>query len=109
MPGWLFDRVKFAIPSWEYRAKYTVNEKWGPVFVVVTPGTNVLIVADPDVAKKILVKRNEFGPIEIACSETIAPRRKTISVLMPIGSNDGNVWWKRRLGMRPSASQSPIE
>jgi len=68
LPKFLFDRIKPTIVGWEARCYYEVNEQWGTNFILVTPGCNTIYVADPDVADEILVRRKDFGKLEIATS-----------------------------------------
>ena len=66
MPKLLFDRVKLTIPGWEYRCKYTMNHRLGVNFVLVSPGCNTIFIGDPDLGNTILIRRKEFGRIEVA-------------------------------------------
>ena len=46
--------------GWAFQDKHALHDELGPVFVVVTPGGNEVIVADPQAAHTILSRRKEF-------------------------------------------------
>lgn len=66
LPRIVYDKLKVTIFGWEYRCRYTVNHALGPVFVLVTPSSNEVWVADPDMATNILLRRNDFLQLEFA-------------------------------------------
>jgi len=68
LPKFVFDRIKLTIVGWEARCYHEVNERWGAVFILVSPGCNTIFVSDPEVADAILTRRKDFGRIEIATS-----------------------------------------
>ncbi|KAL6720095.1 hypothetical protein ACLMJK_002016 [Lecanora helva] len=46
--------------GWTFQDKHALHDELGPVFVIVTPGGNEVIVADPDAAHIVLSRRKEF-------------------------------------------------
>lgn len=58
--------MKLTIPGWEARCHYEMNAKLGTNFVLVSPGGNTIFVGDPEVGSAILIRRKDFGRIEIA-------------------------------------------
>ena len=66
LPKIVYDRIKVTVFGWEYRCRYTLNEKLGPVFVLVTPASNEIWIADPDMAANVLLRRNDFLQLEFA-------------------------------------------
>lgn len=46
--------------GWSFHDKYALHDELGPVFTVVTPGGNEIIVADPQATHTILSRRKEF-------------------------------------------------
>ncbi len=61
LPRPLFDRIKLTIPGWEYRCRYSVNEQLGATFILVSPGSNTVFIADPEIAHAVLSRRKDFG------------------------------------------------
>ena len=66
LPSWLYNRIKLTIHGWEFRDRWQVNAKLGPSFVLVNPSGIELVVADPDVAQQVLVRRNDFLQMPIS-------------------------------------------
>ena len=66
LPKYLYNRIKVTIFGWEYRCRYAVHEKLGPVFVLVTPASNEVWIADADMAANVLLRRNDFLQMELA-------------------------------------------
>lgn len=46
--------------GWMFNDKYALHQELGPVFIIVTPDGNEVIVADPQVTHTILSRRKEF-------------------------------------------------
>lgn len=65
LPRSLYDRIKAGIYGWEFLSKYEMFARMGPNFMLVTPGNNELMVADPDTAHDILMRKNDFFQNEI--------------------------------------------
>lgn len=66
LPRFIFDRVKLTIPGWEFHCKHTVHDRFGDVFILVSPGCNTVFVGDPEIAHDVLNRRRDFGKIEVA-------------------------------------------
>lgn len=66
LPRPLFDRVKLTIPGWEYHCHYSVNDQLGATYILVSPGSNTVFTADPEIAHAVLTRRKDFGRIETA-------------------------------------------
>ena len=43
-----------------FHDNYAIHKELGKVFVLVTPSTNQVIVADPEVAYSIMTRRKEY-------------------------------------------------
>lgn len=46
--------------GWSFHDKHALHDELGPLFTVVTPGENEIIVADPQATHTILSRRKEF-------------------------------------------------
>ena len=66
LPSCIYNRIRTAIFGWEFRCRYTVNAKLGPVFVLVTPARNEVWVADPRMASEVLARRKDFLQLDMA-------------------------------------------
>ena len=66
LPSVVYDRIKVAIFGWEFRCRYTVHAKLGPVFVLVTPARNEIWIADPEMAQAILSRWRDFSQLEMS-------------------------------------------
>ncbi|KAK3175927.1 hypothetical protein OEA41_007249 [Lepraria neglecta] len=66
LPKAVYDRIQPAIYGWEFLARYTVFDRLGPTFILVTPGKNELYVAEPEIAHSILMRRNDFAHLPLA-------------------------------------------
>lgn len=66
LPLPLYDAVFVTGQGWEFKDKYEIHRRIGPVFMLVTPGLNELWVAHPEVAHSVLLRRKEFLQLDIA-------------------------------------------
>ncbi|KAG4030675.1 hypothetical protein MFRU_011g01330 [Monilinia fructicola] len=66
LPRFIFDWVKITIPAWEHYCKYSIHEKWGTSFILVSPSENTIYVGDPDIAEGVLTRRKDFPKIGVA-------------------------------------------
>ncbi len=56
-------------PDWVWQEQYKPFEKFGGIFMIVSPGKNMVSVADPDAITQITTRRNDFPkPIEVYTS-----------------------------------------
>ena len=46
--------------GWQFNEKHALHDELGPVFLIVTPGGNEVVVADAQVAHTVLSQRKEF-------------------------------------------------
>ena len=60
LPAWLWRRVRPIVYGWEFHTRGAVIEELGPVFVIVTPSTNKLWIAEPALANDVLARRKDF-------------------------------------------------
>jgi hypothetical protein len=60
LPTFLNDRVQLAINGWDHLTKYSVQERLGTAFMLVTSGTNQLWIADPELAQHLLHHRKDY-------------------------------------------------
>ena len=66
LPSFVFDRLNAGIYGWEYRVRYDLFARLGPAFMLVTPGKNELLVADPEITCNIVNRRLDFEMLPIA-------------------------------------------
>jgi hypothetical protein len=52
--------ARFAQGSWAFREKFSIHEKYGKIFILVSPTGCEIYVADAKAAKQILDRRNDF-------------------------------------------------
>ncbi|OCL06848.1 cytochrome P450, partial [Glonium stellatum] len=83
--------IQFAIisnPTSAFRDKAAVHRRLGPAFVLVSPGINHIMIADPDAVTTILTKRKEF------------PKPDLYDILNVFGRNvdtvNGEEWTRHR-------------
>jgi len=69
MPTFLFDALEVIITGWEHHSRYSVFQKRGVAFVLVTPGNNIVVIADPAIAIAVLQRRKDFTRLEFTASE----------------------------------------
>lgn len=46
--------------SWMFHDNYAIHAELGRIFVLVTPSVNQVIIADPEVAYSVMLRRKEF-------------------------------------------------
>lgn len=46
--------------GWHFGEKYALHEQFGDAFILVTPSTNELVLADPDATTEVLGHRKEY-------------------------------------------------
>lgn len=66
LPAFAFDRIEVAIYGWEHLLRNSVQERLGATFLLVTPGKNELWTTDPEIAQIVLLRRKDFGHLEIS-------------------------------------------
>lgn len=80
-PRW----ARFMVKDWMYEDKYRAHAELGDMFLVVSPGSIVCYVADPDLAQEVCMRRRDF----------IKPREK-MKMIEPFGPNvvssEGDLW-----------------
>ena len=79
-PKVLFNRTKLTIPKWEFMCKYEVHASLGEAFFIFTPGNNVIVVAESEMAHALLARRKDFGRIETGAS-TLHPENRLRSAV----------------------------
>lgn len=60
LPTSLFDIFELTTFGWEFRDKAAIHERLGLNFIIVSPGVNRLICAEPAVGQTILARRKDF-------------------------------------------------
>ncbi|CAK7207575.1 hypothetical protein SEUCBS139899_010385 [Sporothrix eucalyptigena] len=98
LPTAVYNRFHLATYGWEFRTKHTVHDRLGPVFVLVTTGTNELWCADPAVAQILLTRRKDFVSL---------PEAKIIMSLLGnnIIASDGETWARQRRLIAPGLNE----
>ena len=66
LPSFILEMIKLTIPGWEYHTKYSVHDQRGAAFVLVSPGVNTIVIADPEMAYNVLARRKGFGRVDLA-------------------------------------------
>ncbi len=66
LPRAVYERFQVSIFGWEFLDKYSLHEKIGPSFILVTPAMNELWCADPAMAQIVLARRKDFVQSDIA-------------------------------------------
>ncbi|KAF7869848.1 hypothetical protein EAF04_004632 [Stromatinia cepivora] len=98
LPQFIFNRIKITIPAWEHYCKYSVHEKWGTSFILVSPGKNTIFVGDPEVAEQVLTRRKDFVKNEIAL--------QIMDVFGPnISASDKEDWQRHRRIVAPALNE----
>lgn len=69
LPTFIFDTVKLTVPGWEHHCRHTVHARHGKIFILVTPGTLVMLVADPEAAHQMMTRRTDFCRIDTGAGE----------------------------------------
>lgn len=109
LPQLVYDRIKVTIFGWEYRCRHAVNDKVGPVFVLVTPSSNEVWIADPDMAASVLLRRNDFLQLEFASRTYIVIlirnlifyecEHRIIRLIHSFSRHHGNFWAQHDFGI----------
>lgn len=81
---------RFAVPDWGWTHKYSIFEKLGSdVFIIVSPGKNLVSVADAEAISQITTRRVDFPkPIDIYGSLDIYGKN--------VVSTEGSIWRHHR-------------
>lgn len=108
LPQLIYDRIKVSIFGWEYRCRYAVNDNLGPVFVLVTPSSNEIWIADPDMATSVLLRKNDFLQLELASRMSLFIvivnaghydcKRRIIRLIYSFFRHHGDVWAQSGFG-----------
>lgn len=64
LPAFLTGWVRYARPDWRFVHKYEVHRELGDLFQVVTPELVVINIADADVIREVLTRRNDFSKVQ---------------------------------------------
>lgn len=64
LPAFLTGWVRYARPDWRFVHKYEVHRELGDLFQVVTPELVVINIADADVIREVLARRNDFLKVQ---------------------------------------------
>jgi cytochrome P450 len=80
-PRW----ARFMVKDWMYEDKYRAHAEFGDMFLVVSPGSIVCYIADPELTQEVCMRRRDF----------IKPREK-MKMIEPFGPNvvssEGDLW-----------------
>lgn len=60
LPSWLGKWTRCGHIAWMFHDNYALHEELGKTFVLVTPKANQVIIADPEVAYSVMLRRKEF-------------------------------------------------
>ena len=72
LPSVVYEHIKPAIYGWEFLYKYEIFARLGPSFILVSPGRNEVNITDPEVAHAVLMRRNDFGQLDIGSRKLAA-------------------------------------
>jgi cytochrome P450 len=98
LPEWIYEIVDVATYGWEFRRGWSIFEKYGPAFILVSASANELSVTDPELATEILKRIKDF------------PQTYMASVIMNIfGPNlltsEGETWARQRKLIAPNVNE----
>ncbi|KAJ9615390.1 hypothetical protein H2200_001465 [Cladophialophora chaetospira] len=98
LPEWLFEPIDVATYGWEFRRGYSIFEKYGPAFILVTASSNELSLIDPEFATEVLKRIKDF------------PQTVMAKVIMDIFgpsllTTDGEAWARQRKLIAPNVNE----
>jgi cytochrome P450 len=102
LPFGLGSWIKYSGHSWFYKQKYFLHEKYGPVFIIVTPSEIEVVIAEPETATEINRRNMEFPKME--------QMYKPLEIFGPsVDTVNGETWQRhRRLTARPFNEKNNI-
>lgn len=98
LPFGLGEWTSRAEVGWTYYPKFQVHSKYGEAFVIVTPGGNEIILAEPNAAEDVTRRRNDFikDPLMYGMLDIYGPNLDTVN---------GKVWDRHRKTTVPPFSE----
>jgi cytochrome P450 len=89
LPFFLIKWIDYTEFSWAYYDRSQLHEKLGPAYVIVSPGDIRVILADPQAAEDVLLRRKDFikPPIMYKALELFGPNVNTVN---------GEMWQRHR-------------
>ncbi|PVI01600.1 cytochrome P450, partial [Periconia macrospinosa] len=98
LPASLFDIFELTTHGWQFRDKTAIHDRLGLNFIIVSPGVNQLICADPAVAQTILARRKDFAHQAVSL--------KAMGFLgKNIITNNNDDWSRQRRIVAPALSE----
>ncbi|CAI6331411.1 unnamed protein product [Periconia digitata] len=98
LPASLYATFEISTFGWEFRDKSAVHERLGPNFILVSPGLNRFICADPATGQNILARRKDFVHPDISL--------KAMNFLgKNIITNNDEAWSRQRRIVAPALSE----
>lgn len=84
--------------GWQFGEKYALHEQFGDAFMLVTPSTNELVLADPDATTEVLGHRKEFPKPTVVY--------KQLDIFGPsVNTVEGDTWQRHRKITAPSFNE----
>ena len=68
LPWGLGEFTRYIVIGWSFSDKHALHREHGDAFIIVSPGTNELVVADPNAVTAILSRRRDFTKPEVMYS-----------------------------------------
>lgn len=97
-PEWLFEAIDVATYGWEFRRGYSIFEKYGPAFILVTASANEFSLIDPELATEILKRIKDFPQTVMA--------NKIMDIFGPsLLTTDGDTWARQRKLIAPNVNE----
>lgn len=89
LPFGLGDWVSRTDVGWTYYHRYQIHAKYGEAFIIVSPGENEMILAEPSAAEEVTRRRNDFikNPAMYGMLDIFGPNLDTVN---------GKVWDRHR-------------
>ena len=88
--------------GWQFDDKYALHSSLGPIFTIVTPGGNELVVADPSAVHHILSRRKDFIKPAIMYDQ--------LNVFGPnVNTVEGDDWQRQRKLTAPNFNEKISE
>ena len=98
LPTWMYEPIEVSTYGWEFRQGFSIFEKYGPAFILVTAGNNELSFIDPELATEVLKRPKDFPQTEMG------------NIIMNIfGPNllttNGETWARQRKLIAPNINE----
>ena len=98
LPSWIYEGIDVASYGFEFRVKSSIFQKYGPAFILATPGCNELSIIDPELITEVLKRPKDFPNTDIG--EVI------MNVFGPsLLTTNGETWSRQRKLIAPNINE----